>query len=129
VRSKDAAGNQAVSGNLTFTTTATPDTTPPVISAIQVTNITTTTVDIIWTTDETSDTQVEYGPTAAYGSTTPLNSAQTTSHLQTVTGLIAETLYHYRVKSKDAAGNLATSGDLTFTTSSLLPPPNNVSVK
>jgi hypothetical protein len=33
-----------------------------------------------------------------------------------ISGLLASQLYHYRVKSKDAAGNLATSGDYTFTT-------------
>ena len=33
------------------------------------------------------------------------------------------TLYHYRVKSRDAAGNLATSGDFTFTTRAAPPPP------
>ena len=33
-----------------------------------------------------------------------------------MSGLSASTLYHYRVKSKDAAGNLATSDDFTFTT-------------
>ena len=39
-----------------------------------------------------------------------------TSHSQALSGLTANTLYHYRVKSKDAAGNLATSADFTFTT-------------
>ena len=39
-----------------------------------------------------------------------------TSHSASLSGLAANTLYHYRVKSRDAAGNLATSGDFTFTT-------------
>ncbi len=47
-----------------------------------------------------------------------MNSAMVTSHSQALSGLTASTLYHYRVKSKDAAGNLATSGDYTFTTTS-----------
>ncbi len=129
VRSKDAAGNQAVSGNATFATTTAPDTTAPVISAVTSSGMTTTGATISWTTNEASDTQVEYGTTTAYGSTTTLNTSQLTSHLQSVSGLSARTLYHYRVKSKDAAGNLATSADLTFTTSSVLPPPTNVTVK
>jgi hypothetical protein len=37
-----------------------------------------------------------------------------------LSGLTASTTYHYRVKSRDAAGNLATSNDLTFTTASPL---------
>jgi hypothetical protein len=38
------------------------------------------------------------------------------SHSQALSGLSANTLYHYRVRSRDAAGNLATSGDSTFRT-------------
>ena len=38
-----------------------------------------------------------------------------TTHSQRLTGLVSKTVYQYRVKSKDAAGNLATSAELTFT--------------
>ena len=69
-----------------------------------------------WTTNEASDTQVEYGLTTSYGSSTTLNTALVTSHSASLSGMAANTLYHYRVKSRDAAGNLATSGDFTFTT-------------
>ncbi|MBA2480143.1 MAG: fibronectin type III domain-containing protein, partial [Planctomycetes bacterium] len=117
VRSRDAAGNVITSGDFTFTTSATPDTTAPVISAVTATAITSTGATITWTTDEASDTQVQYGTTTAYGSSTTLNTTKVTAHSQVLTGLTAGTLYHYRVKSADAAGNLATSGDFTFTTS------------
>ena len=73
-------------------------------------------VTIGWTTNEASDTQVEYGLTTSYGSSTTLNTSMVTSHSASLSGLAANTLYHYRVKSRDAAGNLATSGDFTFTT-------------
>ena len=43
------------------------------------------------------------------------------AHQVLVLPISASTLYHYRVKSRDAAGNLATSADFTFTTS---PPPD-----
>jgi hypothetical protein len=39
-----------------------------------------------------------------------------TAHSQSLSGLIAGTLYHYRVRSRDATGNEAVSGDFTFTT-------------
>jgi hypothetical protein len=39
-----------------------------------------------------------------------------TSHSVSLSGLAASATYHYRVRSKDAAGNLASSGDQTFTT-------------
>ncbi len=113
-KSKDAAGNLAVSGDFTFTTTAI-DKTPPVISGIVVTGITQSAATITWTTDELSDTQVEYGPTTSYGRST-IASTRVSAHAKTLTGLTNNTLYHYRVKSKDAASNIATSGDLSFTT-------------
>jgi len=116
VKSKDAAGNAAVSGDLTFTTAAAADTTPPVITGVAASGVTQTGAAIAWTTNEASDSQVEYGPTASYGGSTLLNSALVTSHGAALTGLTAGTLYHYRVKSKDAAGNLGTSPDATFTT-------------
>src|SRR5207249_6921795 len=77
VRSKDAAGNLSTSADATFTTL---DTTPPVISGVLVTSITGTGATIQWTTNEASDTQVEYGLTASYGSTTTLDPTLGTSH-------------------------------------------------
>jgi hypothetical protein len=116
-RSKDAGGNVSVSSDFTFTTSGGGgDTTPPVISAISATSITTSSATITWTTNEVSDTQVEYGATTGYGSSTQVNTTMVTSHTATLSGLNANTLYHYRVKSRDAAGNLASSGDQTFTT-------------
>jgi Right handed beta helix region/Purple acid Phosphatase, N-terminal domain/Pel9A-like, right handed beta helix region len=100
------------------TPTPTPDTTPPVISGVSSSGVTSSGATITWTTNEASDTQVEYGTTTSYGSSTALNTSMLTSHFQALNGLSASTLYHYRVKSRDAAGNLATSGDFTFTTSS-----------
>ena len=117
VKSRDAAGNLATSGDFTFTTAST-DTTPPVISGVSASSITSGVATINWTTNEASDTQVDYGTTTAYGSSTSLVSMLVTSHSATLSGLSASTLYHYRVKSRDGAGILATSGDFTFTTSS-----------
>ena len=115
VRSRDATGNIAVSDDFNFTT-STLDTTAPVISYVTAGGVTATTATISWTTDENSDSQVEYGTTQAYGQWTTLNPTRVTAHSQGLSGLTSETLYHYRVKSKDAAGNLAVSGDFTFTT-------------
>jgi hypothetical protein len=41
-----------------------------------------------------------------------------TAHSVNLTGLSADTLYHFQVKSRDAQGNLAQSGDYIFTTAS-----------
>src|SRR5205823_3548505 len=114
VRSQDAANHQALSGDFTFTTLA--DTTAPVISAVAAGSITMSGATISWTTNEVSDSQVDYGSTTAYGSTSALNNTDVTAHTVALSGLTASTLYHYRVRSQDAANNPAVSVDFTFTT-------------
>ncbi|TLY33841.1 MAG: hypothetical protein E6K62_06495 [Nitrospirae bacterium] len=59
---------------------------------------------------------MEYGLTTTYGKVTTLNINRVTLHSQTLNGLDRNTWYHYRVKSRDAAGNLAVSGDFVFKT-------------
>jgi phosphodiesterase/alkaline phosphatase D-like protein len=115
IRTRDGAGNLATSTG-SFTT-APPDSTPPVFSSIQVTLVTNNSARVTWLTDENSDTQIDYGPTAAYGTSSPLNSTATTGHAVSLTGLTSGTTYHYRVRSRDASGNLGLSADQTFSTS------------
>lgn len=91
------------------------DTTAPVISALTAGGVTSSGAEITWTTDEAADGYVEYGPTANYGSQTPLVTARTTAHAVTLSGLAPSTLYYYRARSKDAAGNSASAGG-NFTT-------------
>jgi hypothetical protein len=93
-----------------------PDTTPPVISTVGTSGLSPTGVTVGWTTDEAADSQVDYGTTASYGSTTPLAATKVTAHQVVLSGLTASTTYHYRVRSADAAGNTAVSADNTFTT-------------
>lgn len=123
VISTDAATNTATSGDFTFTTAAAPDTTPPVISSVQSTNITTSGVTITWTTDEPATSRVEYGTTTSYGAFSALDSSLVTSHSVNLSGLAVSTPYHFRVISADAANNTATSGDFTFTTAADTAPP------
>jgi len=96
------------------------DTTPPVISSIAVYNITSTSAKIEWETDESATSRVVYGTTDIYhtGSEieTPLDSSLLIHHSLSLSNLEANTLYHYRVESKDAAGNLTVSGSASFTT-------------
>lgn len=114
---RDAAGNSATAANVNVTVSnIAPDTTQPVIFNVWVESITQTGTTITWTTNEASDSQVEYDLTTAYGSQTTLNTAMVTSHGQALSGLTAGKIYHFRVKSRDAAGNLATSPNATFTT-------------
>lgn len=98
---------------LSVTTIAGVDTTAPVISNVQV-NATATNATVTWTTNEASNTYVEFGPTTAYGLNAS-NASMVTSHSQVITGLTSGNTYNYRVKSTDVAGNTATSANYSFT--------------
>ena len=87
----------------------------PVIANVQATNVTGTSALITWTTNENSNSVIEYGLTTGYGSTIS-NSTNVTSHSITLSNLAANTLYHFRVKSTDPFGNAAASEDNTFQT-------------
>jgi hypothetical protein len=95
-----------------------PNTTPPIISGVQSGPITKSWAVITWNTDEPADSQVEFGTTTAYGASTTLDPTLAISHSVTLAGLAPATLYHYRVRSTDSAGNLAISNDFSFTTTS-----------
>lgn len=95
-----------------------PDTTPPVISSISGQSLSTTGATITWTTDKNSASEVAYGTMPPYTSETSFDPTLVTNHSVPVLGLSAGTLYHYAVVSKDSSGNIATSSDQTFTTSS-----------
>lgn len=91
----------------------------PVISSIQAAQLTTTSESITWQTDVVSNSQVQYGLTTSYGSTTTLDSNMVNSHAVVLSGLTPKTVYHYRVISGNADGT-SVSDDQTFT--SLGPP-------
>ena len=112
VAARDAAGNVSAQSS------------PPVaistpafaISAVRAETITSSGAIILWTTDQLTTSQVEYGPTTSYGSVTSLDASLTTSHSVTLAGLSPNTTYHYRVISRDAAANSIASGDNVFST-------------
>ncbi len=119
--------------DVVFTTDATPppedppaDTTAPVVSAVQDSaGANGSTATITWTTDESATSVVQYGTTAALGSTT--NGASGTSHSVALSGLTSGTTYYYRVTSADTTGNTTTSpavsgAPATFATPVVTPP-------
>src|SRR5882672_3696333 len=120
VKSTDTGNNLGASPDFTFTTAG-----PPVISAVAAASVTSLGATITWTTDKPADSQVEYGISMSYGSPPAVNSTRVTAHSQVLSGLLPGTTYNYRVKSQDAAGNLATSGNYAFTTVAALPPSTN----
>lgn len=108
---RDTNGNYATSSIITVTV----DNSGPSISAISSGTPGETQATITWTTDDPSDSRVDYGTTTSYG-TASTSATLTTSHSITLTGLTASTTYHFRVQSTDAFGNVTVSGDQTFTT-------------
>jgi hypothetical protein len=88
----------------------------PSISGVGASALTTSGATITWTTDVAATSQLEYGTTSAYGTMTPLNATLVTSHSTVLTGLAANTLYHYRVHSKNSGGTESISGDFAFQT-------------
>ncbi len=120
VISKDAAGNESrKDGELTTLSQA--DSIPPVIAEVPTASVTETSVTITWTTDEAATSQVEYGKTSTYGTKTPLDETLTTNHRVVITGLAANTQYHFIAKSADANGNEAVSQDNLFRTTVPIP--------
>jgi len=83
--------------------------TGPVISGIGATNITQTSVTIVWATDVAADSRVIYdtvshptlgtAPNYGYANTTTVDMAKVTSHSVNITGLTPGTKYYFRVIS------------------------------
>jgi phosphodiesterase/alkaline phosphatase D-like protein len=103
------------------TTTAQPDVSPPVIettppvSSTYVSAADGASATIVWTTDEPSDTKVEFGTSSSLGGVKSISEA-VTSHSVTVTRLTPGSVYHYRVASTDQSGNGPVTSNIdTFT--------------
>ncbi len=97
VSSKDAAGNRAAYVNgANFTTTDT----LPAISGITVSNITSDSATVSWTTNINATSQIEYGSSTSYGFTTTCSTTGLTSHSQTMSGLSPSVTYHFRVLAR-----------------------------
>src|SRR5215472_1310197 len=57
-----------------------PTTSTLTISNVQVASTTASASQIVWTTDAPADSQVQYGTTISYGSSTPVDPTMVTSH-------------------------------------------------
>ncbi len=116
VISYDATDNKAESiddNTQNFTTGA--DTIAPTISNVDaIAGV--SSAGIVWSTDESANSKVEYGLTDSYGNETTTTSDYVVGHSVTLTGLEPETHYFYRVISSDASGNTTTSQGYEFTT-------------
>src|SRR3989338_8943946 len=92
------------------------DTTAPVISEIVVSSITINSASISWTTNESSDSSVEYGLTESLELGLVNSASMVTSHSIGLSGLSEWKTYYFRVKSKDTSLNEASSATQSFST-------------
>lgn len=92
------------------------DTTKPVISNVIVSLISTNTATVTWQTNDKSDSTVEYGLDTNKYFIKANNQNLVTTHVITLVGpvLLPGATFHFRVKSKDEAGNEGVGNDSTF---------------
>ncbi len=117
ISSTDESNNEATSTESSFTT-LTPDTTAPIISNISL-SVSTNTADIIWNTDEPSNSKAWYSTTTpvVLGSSLFIESTNlVASHAVSLLSLNASTTYYFIVGSTDEFNNEATSTESSFTT-------------
>lgn len=91
------------------------DQTPPQISGISAQPASTTAV-ITWTTNEAASTEVLYGTDQNNLNLTFNDANLTLAHQAGLSGLTKLTTYYFRVRSRDAAGNVTTAAVQSFTT-------------
>lgn len=96
------------------------DTTPPVISNVNVTP-NSTKATLTWSTNEKSDSVVKYGINTTMDNTKS-DSTLKTVHLITIKDLSPSTQYYFQVQSTDKSNNTAKSPINTFYTTEELPP-------
>ena len=111
---RDAAGNTGTATSVAITTYLAAI--PTVISAVSSSVTGSSTANVNWDTDQLSSSQVAYGTSSSYGTSTTLNPSMVMAHSAALTSLKASTLYHYQVISTDSSGLKTVSPDQTFTT-------------
>src|SRR5216684_1148065 len=82
-----------------------------IITNVQTGSVTTSSSQVVWTTNVPANSSIDYGTTTAYGNSTPVDSAMVTSHQMTLSGLAAGTTYYYQVNSTDSKGNNGHGGN------------------
>ena len=82
------------------------DITPPLISNVSISGVTSTSATITWTTNELADSVVNYNTSLPliYTASDP---TLVINHSITLTGLNPDTTYYFEVQSTDTAGNTA----------------------
>ena len=118
------SGGTANGGDMTFTTAIIP---PAVVTtaATAVTGTTATLNGTVNANNVSSTVSFDYGLTVAYGTNVPgvpatVTGTVVTPSLASLTGLLPNTLYHFRINAVNSGGT-TNGGDQTFTTPAIAP--------
>ena len=104
----DASGNQSLTDIRSFSISADRDTIPPGMRAVAVLNVTSTTATIGWRTTEPADSRISWGLTTDYTEDVQREDPVRV-HVERITDLLPDTLYHFKVGSGDFEGNVSTT--------------------
>ncbi|HDZ09598.1 hypothetical protein [Pseudohongiella sp.] len=72
-------------------------------------------LEVNWVTDRPSESMVQYGLSAQYGTDSDLNAVLSENHLTVLRDLIPGETYHFRALNRDAEGRVSSSEDLVVT--------------
>jgi len=114
---QDTAGNEGRQERNFQTLLSAADTTAPALVGQQPSiAVDDTTATISWQTNEKAKSQVKYSLGTGYEFPTAFTYDFSIDQSVFLTGLSPNTVYHYQLVSRDASGNVMTSGDFSFKT-------------
>ena len=114
--SRDDAGNEAKQERNFQTLMSAADTAAPQLVDEPSVSPGDTTATISWKTDEKAKSQVKYSLGTGYEFPSGFTYEYSYDHSLALSGLSPNTEYHYQLISRDASGNVMTSGDFKFKT-------------
>ena len=119
IAATDASNNTVYSAQGTFTTSVATDVAAPVITLFSAVPTGSTTASVTWTTNEIASSRVYYSTTSPVNlATAPsvFNATLLTVHGSILSGLSSSTTYYVVAESRDAANNVSTISQTSFTT-------------
>lgn len=117
VQACDSANNCGVMSSVVDKTPTGRFTSPAVIVANPSVSTKTRSAVIVWSTDRTSDSRVQYGTASGqYFSSEAAQSTQVKTHRIELNNLQPDTIYYYKVRWTDEDGNTGSSSEIAFRT-------------